>query len=246
MSPPIREGSGSSIGSIRLGDGSEISEVRTGAGDVLFSAIPDSAVVQYNAKELTGFVDGDTVSTRPDQTDTLDLNNGSGTYRSSGLNGNPTVDYDNQSDEHFASGTTISQKFVVYVVVDANFSSSTNLETVVAGSGNTDTNILWNGSNTNWSIFAGVNLAGTNDASINLLTAVFDGTNSVIREDGSQTNSGDAGTNDLDLLSIGENQVATGRHFDGDIPFVEVHDGNVSNGLQTREQQIADKFGITI
>jgi len=39
MSPPIRDGSGSSIGSIRLGDGSEISEVRTGAGDVLFSAV---------------------------------------------------------------------------------------------------------------------------------------------------------------------------------------------------------------
>jgi len=46
MSPPIRDGSGSSIGSIRLGDGSEISEVRTGAGEVLFRAvtIPDGSV----------------------------------------------------------------------------------------------------------------------------------------------------------------------------------------------------------
>jgi hypothetical protein len=44
MSPPIREGSGDSIGSIRLGDGTEISEVRTGAGDVVFSAVPDSVV----------------------------------------------------------------------------------------------------------------------------------------------------------------------------------------------------------
>jgi len=43
MSPPIRDGSGSSIGSIRLGDGTEISEVRTGAGGVLFSgnSVPD-------------------------------------------------------------------------------------------------------------------------------------------------------------------------------------------------------------
>jgi hypothetical protein len=47
MSPPIRDGSGSSIGSIRLGDGSEIAEVRTGAGDVLFSAIRDSRVYYY-------------------------------------------------------------------------------------------------------------------------------------------------------------------------------------------------------
>jgi hypothetical protein len=53
MSPPIRDGSGNSIGSIRLGDGSEISEVRTGAGDVLFSAnaIPDSGVTHYEFEQ---------------------------------------------------------------------------------------------------------------------------------------------------------------------------------------------------
>jgi len=47
MSPPIRDGSGNSIGSIRLGDGSEISEVRTGAGDVVFSAIHDNIVEDF-------------------------------------------------------------------------------------------------------------------------------------------------------------------------------------------------------
>jgi len=66
MSPPIRDGSGSGIGSIRLGDGSEISEVRTGAGDVLFSAISDSIVdgfeeVQYENKNntLSDYYSGD-------------------------------------------------------------------------------------------------------------------------------------------------------------------------------------------
>jgi hypothetical protein len=54
MSPPIRDGSGSSIGSIRLGDGTEISEVRTGAGDVLFSAIPDSVLIQQFATTYAG------------------------------------------------------------------------------------------------------------------------------------------------------------------------------------------------
>jgi hypothetical protein len=57
MSPPIRDGSGNSIGSIRLGDGTEIAEVRTGAGDVLFSAIPDSVVsrpADNNQGSLTG------------------------------------------------------------------------------------------------------------------------------------------------------------------------------------------------
>jgi len=51
MSPPIREGSGNDIGSIRLGDGSEIAEVRTGAGDLLFSAIPDSVVDDFEEQQ---------------------------------------------------------------------------------------------------------------------------------------------------------------------------------------------------
>jgi len=52
MSPPIRDGSGSSIGSIRLGDGSEISEVRTGAGDVLFSAGPSTVPITSSSTLL--------------------------------------------------------------------------------------------------------------------------------------------------------------------------------------------------
>jgi len=50
MSPPIRDGSGDSIGSIRLGDGSEIAAVRTGAGDTVFSAGPPNSLLhQYIA-----------------------------------------------------------------------------------------------------------------------------------------------------------------------------------------------------
>jgi len=73
MSPPIRDGSGSSIGSIRLGDGSEISEVRTGAGDVLFSAIPDSAV-DY-------FEDGSLKSAYSLDTGDYNVNNNSPVYQ---------------------------------------------------------------------------------------------------------------------------------------------------------------------
>jgi len=71
MSPPIRDGSGNSIGSIRLGDGTEISEVRTGAGDVLFSAIPDSLVDdRWKLDEGSG-----TTGTNSLQTIDLNLNN---------------------------------------------------------------------------------------------------------------------------------------------------------------------------
>jgi len=56
MSPPIRDGSGNSIGSIRLGDGTEISEVRTGAGDVLFSAVSESTLLAYGSDDNDVYV----------------------------------------------------------------------------------------------------------------------------------------------------------------------------------------------
>jgi WD40 repeat protein len=56
MSPPIRDGSGDSIGSIRLGDGSEISEVRTGAGDVLFSGLGESTLLAYGSDDNNVYV----------------------------------------------------------------------------------------------------------------------------------------------------------------------------------------------
>jgi len=75
MSPPIREGSGNDIGSIRLGDGSEISEVRTGAGDVLFSSnsVPTNALAHdFDAtQEATG-----TISTWTEQAGAADLSSG--------------------------------------------------------------------------------------------------------------------------------------------------------------------------
>jgi hypothetical protein len=77
MSPPIRDGSGDSIGSIRLGDGSEIAEVRTGAGDVVFSAIPDSVVLLPESDDLTHF-SGDTGS--------FDINNNSPVYQTDNNN----------------------------------------------------------------------------------------------------------------------------------------------------------------
>jgi len=56
MSPPIRDGSGNSIGAIRLGDGSEISEVRTDAGDVLFSAVSESTLLAYGTRDNNVYV----------------------------------------------------------------------------------------------------------------------------------------------------------------------------------------------
>jgi len=74
MSPPIRDGSGNSIGSIRLGDGSEISEVRTGAGDVLFAASPDVIERFESANPLSNY-NGATGGMSITQTNVIDGSN---------------------------------------------------------------------------------------------------------------------------------------------------------------------------
>jgi len=147
MSPPIREGSGDSIGSIRLGDGTEISEVRTGAGDVLFSgsAIPDtsmfsSPIYQYYAGDA-GYNDGDSGVSLPEVLDDnqgdASVANGSPTYQTNYQStGKDMVVYD-ESNPDYHSGTlqtnftddnSISIFATFYMVSESNrnmmFSSS--------------------------------------------------------------------------------------------------------------------------
>ena len=228
-------------------DGTDVQEI-TVDGDVVFSAapsippIPNSAVAQYNARLLTGFSDGDPVTTRPDQVGSLDLT-GNAVFRASGLNGLPTVDYNGSSDSHNANGPAIQQKVIVYLVIDGDFNtSSTNW---IIDSFDGETVFGWNANRQNWVLYAGNVLDGSSNINRNLFTVVIDGSNSIIREDGTQTASGFAGNFPLELLEIGQNDQGS-TFFDGDIPFVEIHDGNVSNGLLTREQEIADMFNITI
>jgi len=101
MSPPIRDGSGSSIGAIRLGDGSEISEVRTGAGDVLFSSvpIPKSGLIHrysYNGSSNT--------STLTDSVGSLNGSISGMTYTTSSKEGSHAGDYDGSNDEVSITG----------------------------------------------------------------------------------------------------------------------------------------------
>jgi len=217
------------------------------AGIVGGPDIPDSVVAQYNAQELTGFNDGDNVATRPTQVGGPDLI-GSGTYQASGFNNYPSIDYNNTDESHTAAGSIINQKYVIYAVIDPAFSSTNDFETVVADGGGADVSLLYDGNNNAWVIYAGGRgVNGSSTVGRSLLTAVFDGANSVLREDGTQTGSGDPGGGNITLLSIGENTSGFGpRYWHGGVPFVEVHDGDVSNGLTTREQEIANMWDITL
>ena len=80
------------------------------------------------------------------------------------------------------------------------------------------------------------------------MTAVFDGTNSIIREDGVETAVGDAGTNGLGGLSVGYGargyDYGEARHYaDAYVSeIVLVNSGSVDLDLET---QLLEKWGIT-
>jgi len=249
MSPPIRDGSGSSIGSIRLGDGTEISEVRTGAGDVLFSAIPDSVVAQVDATQLSGFSNGDTVSDRPDQSGNISDLTGEGTYRPSAANGFASVEYDGSNDGHTVSSTrTYQQKYVIISVIKQPVNNNNNhMIAASASNQNVDFHVDDSTANDFVANAGSFTQSGTvPTTNLDVATAVFDGANSKMRLNGSDIKTGSTfGTNNMTLLSVGENTI-NGGNFTGQIPFVEVHDGDVTGGLASRESSVASKFGLTL
>jgi len=101
-------------------DGQDVSEITIdGQQAADLSGIPDSGLLHnYNPKELSGFSDGDTVSTRVDQTQGANLV-GSGTYRNSAINGKPAIEY-GSGDDHSGSINTISPPLHIYLISNIN------------------------------------------------------------------------------------------------------------------------------
>jgi len=82
------------------------------------AAIPDSVVLQLDAQALSGYSDGDTVSTWPDESgEGNDATNGTSVYRASGFNGYPSVEFDGTDDNYdlpaFLDGVSSAEVMVV-------------------------------------------------------------------------------------------------------------------------------------
>ena len=209
--------------------------------------IPDSAVAQLNAQNLSGFSDGDIVSTWVDQVAGNDAT-GSATYRPSGVNGYPALEFNGVDDSFTAAIGSFNQPNTVFAV--GNFDDTSTGRAIVDGGvdGNSH-RIYWDSNEQRWQATAGAfgsNTLGSGDDTIQLFTAVFDGSNSVFRENGVQTASNDFGSESLQDLNIGTLDSGNTLFWKGDIGFIEVHDGTPSSGIQTREQEIADMWGITL
>jgi len=241
MSPPIRDGSGNSIGSIRLGDGSEISEVRTGAGDVLFSAappLPSSAVEQFTA---TGYDDANDVWVG--QLGNFDLSGGTATKTTDGF-GNTVVRYDPAtSSSHANSNLSLSSPEYVISVVFNNWSADTMI--LVGSSGSTP--IFRKISSSDYRIKTGSNVSPLGGApNGDIRHALFFGPDSSgepkLEVDGSVSiarfNSGDFGISGFRIGNRGSQDFL----MDGDVLEVVPMQDPSSSELSDERSRVKSKF----
>jgi len=209
--------------------------------------IPDNTVAHYDASQLS-LDDGDTVSVWPDEKgdNDLDTQTGSPTYVESGINGYPAIAFDGDGLE--GTGLSVTQPNTTYVVFE--YQGGFDGGRVLSGVSERQLT-AWAADypNTNWHTFAGDYLAGSNDLGIQQMTAVFDGGNSIIREDGVETAVGDAGTDDLGGLSVGydfygyNNRDQPRNYADAYVSeIVVVNSGSVDLDF---ESQLLEKWGIT-
>jgi hypothetical protein len=207
-------------------------------GDTVYT-IPDNTVAHYDASQLS-LNDGDTVSVWPDEQgdNDLDTQTGSPTYVESGINGNPAIAFNGDGLE--VTGLSVTQPNTTYLVFE--YQGGFDRGRVVSGVSEAQLTVPSSTSN-DWRIYAGETLDGSNDIGIQQMTAVFDGANSIIREDGVETAVGDAGTTDLRGLSVGYDSFKDQYYADVYVSeIVLVNSGSVDLDF---ENQLLEKWGIT-
>jgi len=159
MSPPIRDGSGSSIGSIRLGDGSEIAEVRTGAGDVLFSAIssPDNPLFQYLYNDTN---DTTTVTDESSNNNDGQVANGTSniSYSSDSVEGSHSLEL---SGDSINTGTDFYENTFTWMTWAYADTANLSGESDIFNCGSDRANLSWEKNNTNGFEFSVFDSGGT-------------------------------------------------------------------------------------
>lgn len=246
---------------IRKGDGTGLAakgftEVRKGDGTVL-SSLPSSAFSQFDAAQIGGLSDGDTVSTWEDRIGTNDASaTGSPTYRASQLNGNPAVEYDGSGDYHntgFMPNTSNNLAVIAAVSftnenssaltgsLDSNLDDRFSIPTTSTGEYNPaygDGAIKVSG--------------GVATGSTLVITLRGTGSTAFIRVNGAQEDSFSyvsGGSSDAAQF-LGARNREDGNPIDnffaGYIGEIVFYEGLTDSGRDSEEQRLADKWGVAL
>jgi len=250
MSPPIYTPDGSEVSEIVLPDGSTASEVIGPDGNVVFQAgpnIPDSGDLhaqysfdQYSSGTTSGF---------PDLSGNgYDLVNGSITGVSASINGVQAGEFNGSEKVHTDSFTAVSQPYTAFVV--SNLQPKTDgITSLINLAGSERMELRYDNRDfvgAEWRLDsenAGA-VGGGSDTSLKLHTIVFDGSNSIVRQGGSQTISGEVSGESMDRIDVGGFSNSEWQDAIGDV--LVYPDRRSSSQISDVESYLGDKWGITI
>ena len=213
-------------------------------------AIPDSAIAHFDASDESTIItsDGNVVEWH-DKLGNYDLTGEALAYEPNGINNLPSVEFDGVDNALSAEfSDPLQQPNTVFAVVQFLDDDLSEFSPFFGSEGDSEHAMIQGDSDGFQRIDAGEFLrAGdtTNDAL--LFTAVFDEADSLIREDGVETGSGNAGSGSLDGLQLGAEGGPFDQHYEGYISEVVPCDGRLSQSdIEDEEQRLANKWEISL
>ena len=208
--------------------------------------IPDSVVEQFDAQSaFSGLSDGSSISEWEGELGKWTLTGGDPTLDVSAINGYRAPVFDGTDDRlntgQFSSSDSFEQPYTVFAVVDRTAGRG------VQWTEYSDSNRRFIHFNNEWGMGTdNTNQDGSTDDTVQLISAGFD-SDGYLREDGTETDSGDASDGIFEGVSLGARQPDDDLHWEGAIGFYEVHDALLTGSdLTDREQDIADMWDITL
>jgi len=230
-------------------DGTDVTEITVDGQTVFeFSAVPfeNELHARYDFREYSGTSNFSDLSGN-----SFDLVNGSITGVGGSINGQQAGQFDGSSNQlHTNTFSKVSEPITISIVLDTETSSfwgrfgryfAPNNST--AGGLGFDTNdVEWHNFFSGFTFFP-----GSNDPSSQLITVVIKGSGSFMREDGTQTGSGNLTANGMDIIALGQNYVLDSEFWAGDIGEVLIYpDERTSSEIDDIENYLAGEWGIMI
>jgi len=169
----------------------------------------------------------------------------SGTYSGVGasINGVQAGDFDGADDNVYTSFASESQPNHVFIVINSD--AVTGNTSPFDGDTAVSQLVFVTNVSGNWAMIAGSTLEdGTANTGPIIISALFNGSNSAIRVNGTES-TGDAGTTALDGVSLGARGDGS-NNYDGAIGEVLVYPQDKSSVVGDIEKYLADKWGITL
>ena len=209
-------------------------------------AIPDSENLHahYDAQEINAN-DQDTVTTWGDLSgNDFDATGNGATYVTDGINGNASLSFDGTDDQFDVSTSdwaTISTPFAVFAIVELADDNESN-QMFITGNVENDLHALrW--SPGEWELrLTGDALSGSGDGTVQQISGIYDGGESEIREEGTQTGTSDIGSGNIENISIGNRGLDQTGYWDGMIGEILVYEQIPT--ISDVESYLIDKWNV--